>query len=125
MNLKKTALTTRQVLVTMIAFKAKVVVVVHVHGICMIQKEFDSTPLTSFSFTGVWENNDRLAMNHVSLVGGVSIIDWEKIQVNHHYFDLMHMTSLVLSSSPMCILIHDRVWGHSWGFLLFLLFRAC
>ena len=44
---------------TMITFKANVMVIVHVHCISMIQKEFHSTVFTNFLFTGVRENKGR------------------------------------------------------------------
>ena len=44
---------------TMITFKANVMVTVHVHCISMIQKEFHSTVFTNFLFTGVRENKGR------------------------------------------------------------------
>ena len=55
-NLNESTLTSREIIVTMITFKAKVMVVVHVHSISMVHKEFDSTVLTDFLFTGVGEN---------------------------------------------------------------------
>ena len=54
MNFDKSTLTSRQILVTVITLETKVVVVVHVHCICVIQKEFDATVLTNFLFTGFW-----------------------------------------------------------------------